>query len=89
MFTIIVVNHIFSHGDHYMASAQARKEARDRLRRAGLTVRSWASTHGVHENTVHEVLSGRQKGSYGSAHKVAVLLGLKDGDINVDSLGNL
>lgn len=69
-----------------MANAQARKEARDRLRRAGLTVRSWASMHGVHENTVHEVLSGRQKGDYGAAHRVAVLLGLKDGDVNIEPL---
>lgn len=55
------------------------KEAREQLIRQGMTVRQWARQHGVHEKTVYEVLAGRKRGLYGEAHKVAVLLGIKDG----------
>jgi len=55
------------------------EEARADLVRRGKTVREWAREHGVHEKTVYEVLAGRKQGRYGEAHRVAVLLGIKDG----------
>ncbi len=53
-------------------------EARQRLVRQGKTIRQWAKEHKLPERTVYEVLSGHQKGHYGIAHQVAVLLGLKE-----------
>ena len=40
--------------------------------------------------TTYQVLAGRKKGRRGEAHKVAVLLGMKDGIIlnEANSLGN-
>lgn len=52
------------------------------LRRRGTTVVAWAKQHEVSEKLVHEVLAGRKKGLRGESHKIAVLLGLKDGVID-------
>ncbi len=60
-------------------STKTGLEVRAELRRRGQTIRGWAAEHGVDERTVHEVLAGRKRGHWGKAHKVAVLLGLKDG----------
>ncbi|MDD5443804.1 MAG: DNA-binding protein, partial [Pseudomonas fluorescens] len=37
--------------------------------------------HGVDPATTYQVLAGRKKGRRGEAHKVAVLLGMKEGII--------
>lgn len=58
------------------------EEVRDDFRRKGLTIRAWAAKHGVSERTTYAVISGENKGNYGKAHEIAVLLGLKDGEIN-------
>lgn len=59
------------------------KEACERVladfARRGITIRSWAQTHHIHESTVYQLLSGQKKGLRGEAHRAAVLLGLKDG----------
>ncbi len=57
------------------------EEARADLDRRGLGVTAWARQHGVQARTVYDVLAGKCKGRRGEAHKVAVLLGLKDGEI--------
>lgn len=49
--------------------------------RKGISVSSWAKEHGFDRQLVHSVLSGRLKGRIGRCHKVAVLLGLKHGEI--------
>lgn len=51
------------------------------MRRRGETVVSWARKHGVSANTVSRVLRGEVKCLYGESHKIAVLLGIKDGEI--------
>ena len=51
------------------------------LRRNGVTVTAWARAHGVTRLSVHRVMSGKSKCYRGDAHRIAVLLGLKDGDI--------
>lgn len=56
-------------------------EAREEFRRTGKTISSWARDHGVHKGTVYQVLGGYKKCERGDAHKVAVLLGIKDGVI--------
>ncbi|HQQ69353.1 MAG TPA: DNA-binding protein [Alicycliphilus sp.] len=56
-------------------------QVREELRRKGVPVARWADTHGVDRSVAYGVLAGRLKGSYGEAHRAAVLLGLKDGDV--------
>lgn len=56
-------------------------EVRADFLRKGLSVSAWAKEHGFDRATVHAVLSGRLAGRIGQSHKVAVLLGLKNGEI--------
>lgn len=51
------------------------------LRRNGVTVTAWARAHGVTRLSVHRVMSGKAKCYRGDSHRIAVLLGLKDGEI--------
>lgn len=60
---------------------KTRAEARAEFRRVGKSISAWASEHGVHRATVYRVLEGKNVGERGNAHKVAVLLGIKDGVI--------
>lgn len=59
--------------------AKTPDEVRADLDRRGKSVREWAREHGFSDRIVYEVLRGRLKGRRGQTHKVAVLLGLKDG----------
>ena len=47
----------------------------------GIRTAAQAKEHGVDPATTYQVLAGRKKGKRGEAHKVAVLLGMKDGII--------
>jgi gp16 family phage-associated protein len=49
--------------------------------RTGTSVSEWARTHNFHPSLVFEVLEGRVKGHRGKSHKIAVLLGLKEGEV--------
>ena len=60
---------------------QARLQARQALERRGQTVLAFAELHSLNPSTVYAVLSGQNKGRRGDAHKAAVLLGIKDGEI--------
>lgn len=57
------------------------EQVREEFRRAGITVSEWARTNHFHRNTVVDVLRGRRFGLYGEAHRVAVALGLKAGEV--------
>lgn len=57
------------------------EEARNEIRRQGITIKEWARQRALDSKTVFEVLGGRKKGKWGEAHKAAVLLGMKDGII--------
>lgn len=59
--------------------AQARAE----FERKGLSISAWAKQHGVHANLVYEILRGnpRRRCLRGQSHRVAVLLGIKDGEL--------
>lgn len=61
------------------ARIKTRSEVRDDFERTGTTIRAWAKKHGFNERIVYAVLNGGNKGNYGKAHEVAVLLGLKEG----------
>jgi gp16 family phage-associated protein len=60
-------------------NVKTRAEVRADFDRRGLSLRAWARQNGVSERIVYELMRGRFQGKYGAAHKVAVLLGLKDG----------
>lgn len=56
-------------------------EARADFHRSGKSVISFAQEHGFCVNLVYMVLAGKRPGLRGQSHKIAVLLGIKDGVI--------
>lgn len=56
------------------------EEVKADLRRRGLTQKQFAKQHNLNYRTVLAVMNGTNKGNYGEAHKVAVALGLKQGE---------
>lgn len=56
-------------------------QAREKLDRAGISIAEFSRTHKLNKNLVSDLLNGRKKGRYGEAHRAAVLLGIKLGDI--------
>jgi gp16 family phage-associated protein len=54
------------------------KQVREDLRKKGITIREWSEINGFNPNAVSVVLLGKNKGHYGTAHKIAVMLGLKE-----------
>jgi gp16 family phage-associated protein len=57
------------------------QEIRAEWFRKGLGQNDWARKNGFNPVTVSQVLNGINKCSKGEGHKVAVMLGLKDGEI--------
>lgn len=57
------------------------EDVKAEMARRGITAAAWARKHSVSPETVRGVLLGRVKGRSGEAHKAAVLLGIKDGEI--------
>jgi gp16 family phage-associated protein len=57
------------------------QEIRSGWLRKGITQNQWARDHGFNLATVSQVLNGKNSGSRGTGHKIAVMLGLKDGEI--------
>lgn len=58
----------------------AGEEARQAFVANGVSIAHWAKRHCVSVKLVYEVLAGRTC-RYGESHKIAVLLGMKDGVI--------
>lgn len=56
-------------------------EAKAEFHRTGKSVVSWAKEHGFYTQLVYKVLRGERPGLRGQSHKIAVLLGIKDGVI--------
>lgn len=63
------------------AYEQARKDARARLEKLGLSIKDYAARNNLNPSTVYAVLNGQKKCLRGEAHRAAVLLGIKDGVI--------
>ena len=59
-------------------------EVRAEFQRKGISISAWALANHFSPNLVFEVLSGRKKGDRGQSHKIAVALGLKEGEIVSD-----
>ncbi|EGA3604858.1 DNA-binding protein [Salmonella enterica] len=57
------------------------KEVKERLDQKGISVSAWAKSHGFSKTLVYSVLRGDRSCRIGSSHKIAVLLGMKEGDI--------
>lgn len=62
---------------------QACKEARARLELRGISVKDFALQHKISPSTVYAVINGQKKCLRGEAHRAAVLLGIKQGEIPV------
>ena len=63
------------------ATERTPEEARAWLDYQGITIAQWAREHGVHDSLVREVLAGRKKCLRGMSHNIAVLLGMKRGQL--------
>lgn len=57
------------------------QEVRNEFTRQGISVSAWSKKHGFNRNLANAVVRGDCKCLYGDAHKIAVLLGIKDGEI--------
>ncbi len=57
------------------------QEVRDELARKGITVSAWAVANGFNTALVLEVLKGNRQCIRGQSHRIAVALGLKEGEI--------
>lgn len=60
------------------------QEAKENLDRSGMSIRCWALKNNFTPSLVNNVLKGKVSGRIGMSHKIAVLLGVKDGDIVED-----
>lgn len=60
---------------------KTRHEILDDCRRKGISIADLARRIGIDRATVYHVLHTDKANSYGKAHKAAVLLGIKEGEI--------
>lgn len=60
----------------------ALQQARERLSRRGVSMRQWADDHGFHHVLVRDILAGLRAANHGQSHNIAVLLGMKEGELN-------
>ncbi|HCD9834318.1 DNA-binding protein [Pseudomonas corrugata] len=58
------------------------EQARAVLDRKGISIADFCRQHGLNRNLVSDLLNGRKKGRRGEAHRAAVLLGIKDGEVS-------
>jgi gp16 family phage-associated protein len=69
---------------HTLRKVRTPREVRDEFDKKGLSIARWSLLNGFNPNTVSDLLNGRKKGVRGEAHKIAVTLGLKDGEVVSD-----
>ncbi len=60
---------------------KTREQVKKSLRRQGIAITEWAQEHDVHPQVVRDLLTGKLQGHRGQAHRAAVLLGIKDGEL--------
>ena len=56
-------------------------EVRAEFKRIGKPLNHWALERGYQPSLVYEVLRGRIRANFGKSHEIAVLLGMKEGEI--------
>lgn len=64
-----------------MSKVKTHHQARAEFGRKGLSIAKWARDQQVSRSLVYEILAGRKKCLRGQSHKIAVLLGMKLGEI--------
>lgn len=65
-------------------SLKTPQEIRSEWIRTGVGQNDWARKHGFNPATVSQVLNGKNTGARGVGHRIAVLLGIKEGEIVED-----
>lgn len=66
-----------------MPALKTRSQVRQQFNRIGMSIADWARKHNVDQSLTYQVLRGDKKGNRGEAHRIAVLLGIKDGVVQV------
>ena len=56
------------------------QEVLDGFARKGLSIRKWAIANNFHPATVSKVIRGQRGTRIGQGHKIAVMLGIKEGE---------
>lgn len=64
-----------------MESIRTAEEIKRDLERQGRSIADLARSNGLRPSVVYDLLGGRIRGTRGESHRAAVLLGLKDGTI--------
>ena len=64
-----------------MPATLTPEQARAALDRKGVSIAEFSRKNELNKNLVSDLLNGRKKGLRGEAHRAAVLLGIKDGEI--------
>lgn len=64
-----------------MKKRKTLAQARAWFHRTGTPVSAWARDHGYTPSLVFEILAGRKRCLRGKSHRIAVLLGIKEGEI--------
>lgn len=64
-----------------MTALRTPAQAREALEREGRSIADFCREHDLDAFTVYQVLAGKKKGKRGMAHRAAVLLGIKQGEI--------
>lgn len=62
-------------------SMKTTSEVKEEFKRKGLSIAGWAKQHQVSTALTQEILNGRRKAIRGESHVIAVLLGIKSGEI--------
>lgn len=63
------------------STEERRKHVEKKLSYMGLSLRGWAIHNRFNPSLVRSVVEGDVSCRFGQSHKIAVLLGLKDGEI--------
>ncbi|MBQ1766856.1 MAG: DNA-binding protein [Aquincola sp.] len=63
------------------AAVRTGKQVKADFERTGQSVAEWARKHNVSRSLVYEVIAGRRACKRGLSHRIAVLLGMKIGEI--------
>lgn len=62
-------------------TSRTAAEAKAEMHRKGIPVTDWARANNISPFVVFQLLSGKVKGTRGEAHRAAVLLGMKAGEV--------
>lgn len=63
------------------STEERRKHVEQKLSYMGLSLRGWAIRYGFNPSLVRSVVEGDVSCRFGISHKIAVLLGLKEGEL--------